>query len=104
MTATLSMPRLSLIIVTYNSIAEVGACLRSPVQHPPSTDYEVVVVENGSTDYAWDVLDELDRLYGPEGTDPRDRGRVRIIRFGQALGYGGALRGGFGACTKELIF
>ena len=67
-------------------------------------EYEVVVVENGSTDYAWDVLDELDRLYGPEGLDERDRGRVRIIRFGEALGYGGALRAGFGACRYELVF
>jgi glycosyltransferase involved in cell wall biosynthesis len=67
-------------------------------------DYEVVVVENGSTDYAWDVLDELDRLYGPDGVDERDRGRVRILRFGQALGYGGALRAGFGACRHELVF
>ena len=67
-------------------------------------DYEVVVVENGSTDYAWDVLDELERLYGPDGVDQRDRGRVRILRFAQALGYGGALRAGFGACRRELIF
>jgi glycosyltransferase involved in cell wall biosynthesis len=67
-------------------------------------EYEVVVVENGSTDYAWDVLDELDRLYGPDGVDPKDRGRVRIIRFAQALGYGGALRAGFAACRHELVF
>jgi glycosyltransferase involved in cell wall biosynthesis len=67
-------------------------------------EYEVVVVENGSTDYAWDVLDELDRLYGPEGVDPHDRGRVRIIRFAEALGYGGALRAGFAACRHELVF
>ena len=69
-----------------------------------ASEYEVIVIENGSTDYAWDVLDELDRLYGPDGTDERDRGRVRIIRFGQALDYGGALRAGFAACRYELIF
>ncbi|MDQ3699882.1 MAG: glycosyltransferase family 2 protein [Chloroflexota bacterium] len=69
-----------------------------------AADYEVIVVENGSTDYAWDVLDELERLYGPDGVDPRDRGRVRIIRFDRALDYGGALRAGFGACRYNLIF
>ena len=42
-----------------------------------ASEYEVIVVENGSTDYAWDVLDELERLYGEDGVDPRDRGRVR---------------------------
>lgn len=69
-----------------------------------SNVYEVVVIENGSTDYAWDVLDELDRLYGPAGVDPDDRGRVRIIRFAQPLDYGGALRAGFAACKHDLIF
>ncbi len=67
-------------------------------------EYEVVVVENGSTDYAWDVLDELERLYGADGVDGRDRGRVRIIRFAEPLDYGGALRAGFAACRHDLIF
>jgi glycosyltransferase involved in cell wall biosynthesis len=67
-------------------------------------EYEVTVIENGSTDYAWDVLDELDRLYGPQGTDPQERGHVRIIRFSQPLDYGGALRAGFAACKHDLIF
>jgi glycosyltransferase involved in cell wall biosynthesis len=67
-------------------------------------EYEVIVVENGSTDYAWDVLDELERLYGSEGVDPADRGRVRVLRFAEALDYGGALRAGFAACRYELIF
>ena len=50
MTTPPSMPRLSIIIVTYNSAADVDACLGSLVQHPPSTDHEIVVVDNASTD------------------------------------------------------
>jgi GT2 family glycosyltransferase len=50
MTSSLSMPRLSIIIVTYNSTADVDACLGSLVQHPPSADHEIVVVDNASTD------------------------------------------------------
>src|SRR5919106_3211330 len=69
-----------------------------------ANEYEVIVIENGSTDYAWDVLDELERLYGDWGVDNLDRGRVRIIRFGEALDYGGALRAGFAACRYDLIF
>src|SRR5581483_1838584 len=69
-----------------------------------ASDYEVLVIENGSSDYAWDVLDELERLYGPQGVDPRDRGRVRVVRFAQPLGYGGALRAGFARCRYEWIF
>ena len=66
--------------------------------------YEVIVIENGSTDYAWDVLDELDRLYGPDGTDTQERGKVRVIRYAEPLDYGGALRAGFAACQYPLIF
>jgi glycosyltransferase involved in cell wall biosynthesis len=69
-----------------------------------ATDYEVIVIENGSTDYAWDVLDELERLYGEDGIDPVHAGRFRAIRFARALDYGGALRAGFAACRHELIF
>lgn len=69
-----------------------------------AVDYEVIVIENGSTDYAWDVLDELERLYGDWGVDHLDRGNVRIIRFAEALDYGGALRAGFAACRYDLIF
>lgn len=69
-----------------------------------TSTYEVIVIENGSTDYAWDVLDELERLYGPHGADAVNRGRVRIIRYSDPLDYGGALRAGFGACRYELVF
>lgn len=69
-----------------------------------ATDYEVIVIENGSTDYAWDVLDELERVYGTQGVDTLDRGHVHIIRFPRALDYGGALRAGFAACRSELVF
>ena len=50
MTTGSSMPRLSIIIVTYNSTADVDACLGSLMQHPPATDHEIVVVDNASTD------------------------------------------------------
>lgn len=67
-------------------------------------DYEVLVVENGSSDYAPDILDELERLYGEAGADPWDAGRVRILRYDRPLDYGGALRAGFRAARFELVF
>ena len=50
MTHDLGMPRLSIIIVTYNSAAYIDSCLTSLVQHAPVVDHEVVVVDNASPD------------------------------------------------------
>jgi glycosyltransferase involved in cell wall biosynthesis len=58
-------------------------------------DYEVIVVNDGSSDYTAQVLAELARSYPDE---------VRIVDHGVNRGYGGALRSGFSAATKELIF
>ncbi len=58
-------------------------------------DYEVIVVDDAGQDYAPLILDELARKYPQE---------VRIIRHPRNRGYGGALRSGFAAATKEWIF
>jgi glycosyltransferase involved in cell wall biosynthesis len=57
-------------------------------------DYEVIVVNDGSADYTGQVLDELASHFD----------HVRIIHHPVNRGYGGALRSGFEAATKELVF
>jgi glycosyltransferase involved in cell wall biosynthesis len=99
-------PSISIFLPCFNDAGTIASMVVEAlvVLRDVAAEYEVVVVENGSTDYAWDVLGELERLYGADGVDPADRGRVRILRFREALGYGGALRTGFGACHYDLIF
>lgn len=47
----LLMPRLSIVIVTFNSTAEIDGCLGSVTgAHAPTVDHEIVVVDNASTD------------------------------------------------------
>lgn len=43
-------PILSVLIVTYKSIAEIGPCLRSLPRELDGRNVEVIVVENGSQD------------------------------------------------------
>ena len=90
MSTSLSMPRLSIIIVTYNSTAEIDACLGSLVQHPPATDHEIVVVDNASSD----------------GTAAAIRSRwhgVRVIDAGANLGFARANNVGIQQTFGSLI-
>jgi glycosyltransferase involved in cell wall biosynthesis len=57
-------------------------------------DYEIVVVDDGSRDGTGPILEELEGLVG----------ELRVVRHENNRGYGAALRSGFGAATKELVF
>lgn len=57
-------------------------------------DYEVIVTNDGSGDYTAEVLEELARVYP----------HVRVICHPTNRGYGSALRSGFEAATKDLVF
>lgn len=72
----------SMVLITMKTLEEL------------TDDYEVIVVENGSTDYTVAVLEELDKKYE----------RLRVLSHREPLGYGGALRVGFANATKEFIF
>jgi hypothetical protein len=52
------MPRLSIVIVTYNSRDDIERCLGSLAEHPPITDHEIVVVDNASTDHTPEYIRE----------------------------------------------
>lgn len=59
-----------------------------------SNDFEIVVVNDGSSDYTAIVLEELQCKY-PE---------LRVIHHPLNKGYGAALRTGFAAATKDWVF
>jgi glycosyltransferase involved in cell wall biosynthesis len=58
-------------------------------------DYELIVINDGSYDNTGEVLAELERKHAPH---------MRVITHEHNRGYGGALRSGFAAATKELVF
>ncbi len=60
-----------------------------------TSEYEIIVVDDGSGDATPEILEELLRLY-PE--------RLRVVRHPTNRGYGGALRTGIAAARYEWIF
>lgn len=48
--ATHAAPRASIVIPVYNHCARTMTCLRALAEHPPQVAYEVIVVDDGSSD------------------------------------------------------
>ena len=49
------MPDVSVVVVTWNSATSITECLTSLRENPPSVPYEVVLVDNASTDGTLDL-------------------------------------------------
>lgn len=57
-------------------------------------DFEIIVVNDGSSDYTADILNEMQNRYP----------KLRVIAHARNRGYGGALRSGFAAARKQWVF
>lgn len=88
-------PGLSFFFPAYNDGGTIASLVIRAVQVASrlTPDFEVIVVNDGSTDATADITNELARTYP----------QVRVIHHARNRGYGGALRTGFAATTKDLI-
>jgi glycosyltransferase involved in cell wall biosynthesis len=88
-------PGLSMFFPAYNDGGTIASLVILAVQVASklTPDFEVIVVNDGSTDSTKDILDDLERTYP----------NVRAIHHPLNRGYGAALRTGFAAATKEFI-
>ncbi len=89
-------PSISVFFPAYNDAGTIASLVLSAllVLETLSDDYEIIVVDDGSTDQTGAILDRL----------AADYGCVRVIHHPRNRGYGGALRTGFASATKELVF
>jgi glycosyltransferase involved in cell wall biosynthesis len=87
---------LSIFFPAYNDAGTIASLVIS-ARHTAQTltsDFEIIVVNDGSADATPEIADELARTYR----------EVRVVHHPKNRGYGGALRTGFETAQKEFIF
>lgn len=84
--------RVSIVVVTYNSVATLNDCLESVVANLGTFD-ELILVDNGSTDETPRYLRQL------EGADPR----IRIVLNSSNLGVAAGRNTGLECATGDYV-
>jgi glycosyltransferase involved in cell wall biosynthesis len=89
-------PGLSVFFPALNDCGTIASMVIRAVKAASelTSDYEVIVINDGSTDGTAEIADELARTYS----------HVRVVHHPTNRGYGGALQTGFRTATKALIF
>jgi glycosyltransferase involved in cell wall biosynthesis len=90
------LPSLTFFFPAYNEEANVEAVIREGLEKMPRycDDLELIVVDDGSRDRTGQIADRL----------AAEDARVRVIHHRPNRGYGGAIRSGLSAATREYVF
>jgi glycosyltransferase involved in cell wall biosynthesis len=93
--AGVSRPSLTIFFPCYDA-GTIGSLVTAAdtVAAELADDYEIIVVDDGSTDTSRELLEGLRRRFA----------RLRLVLHEANRGYGGALRSGFAHATKDLVF
>jgi GT2 family glycosyltransferase len=83
----------SIIIPNWNGEEVIGVCLESIIQHTTGTSFEVVVIDNGSTDGS------RDRILGFAEADVR----IRTIFNNENLLFARACNQGYDSCASRYV-
>jgi glycosyltransferase involved in cell wall biosynthesis len=91
-----SQDSLSIFFPAYNDWGTIASqvVLAHRVASRLTDDFEVIVVNDASPDHVAEILEELTAYYP----------RLKVVTHERNRGYGGALRSGFAASTKEFVF
>lgn len=91
------IPSLSAVFPAYNDGGTIPSMILTALlaARQVTDDYEIIVINDGSSDHTAAVLNEMAAIYPKE---------LRVIHHSQNKGYGATLRTGFSAATKEWVF
>ncbi len=89
-------PSISVFFPCYNEQDNVTRTVQQALQvlEKLNVDFEVMVVDDGSSDRTGQIADEMASA----------NSRVKVVHHPTNLGYGAALQSGFRAATKEMVF
>jgi glycosyltransferase involved in cell wall biosynthesis len=92
----MARPSISVFFPCYNDAETIGQLVldAETALRSVTDDYQIIVVNDGSTDRSAEVLRELQARVD----------RLDVVTHPTNRGYGGALRSGFSASTKDLVF
>jgi glycosyltransferase involved in cell wall biosynthesis len=92
----MSLSSVTVFFPCYNDAGTIATMALRALQTLPklTSDYEVVIINDGSQDDSARILDDVAAHYP----------QVRVIHHAQPSGYGGVLRAGFTEARKDWVF
>lgn len=84
-----NIKKLSIVVVAYNHLEYTKSCIESILKYTLNIDYELIVVNNGSSDGTKIYLDSLEN--------------VKTVDLEDNKGSGGGFNFGFKACCGEYV-
>lgn len=84
------MIKVSVIIVTYNTLQLTRNCIDSILQHTAKIDFEIIVVDNNSTDGSKEIFESWDA--------------ITYIYLNENIGFGQANNSGVEVAKGEFVF
>jgi len=87
---------ISAVFPAYNDGGTIASMVAAAwiALHQVTEDFEIIVVNDGSSDYTSIMLEEITARYS----------ELRVITHLHNRGYGAALRAGFSSATKDWVF